>query len=293
MRTDGLFTTHHHSQEVAVGEPVYLCPVSDIHRDNALHAETEWKQWLDYARRERSKAMFLGLGDGLDFARAHERALLASGGEEGKGIENALQNSCQLWADTLIEELKPIRSRFIGWMSGNHYFEFVSGDGGRKERLHSDQYIADQLGCKYLGAMSAITITLRDKRGTGSADVRIIAHHGSGGATTVGGSLNRVQRMLRGWHASIALMGDDHKRGIIPVGSMLSSEWHEGRPLLVDHVQYVARTGSFLCGFMPGKSSYVVDAAYEPTSIGTIEIEMRLVRCPRTKKLTVKLRGIC
>ena len=71
MRTDGLFTTHHHSQEVAVGEPVYLCPVSDIHRDNALHAETEWKQWLDYAKRERSKAMFLGLGDGLEIGRAH------------------------------------------------------------------------------------------------------------------------------------------------------------------------------------------------------------------------------
>lgn len=294
MRTDGLFTVHHHTVTVDLDQPFYLCPISDIHRDNELHAAAEWQAWLKYAQRERrSNAVFLALGDSLDFARAHVRAVMDSAGGEGENIKKTVQHNVEQWIEVITEELRPLRKQFIGWMSGNHYFELSDTHKGVTTKTHSDKQIADILGCEYLGTMAGITITLRDKAGTGQAEVKIIAHHGAGGATTIGGSLNRVQRMLRGWAVDIALMGDDHKRGIVPVGSILSLSRHNNRDIITDKIQLVGRTGSFLCGFEPGKSSYVVDAAYEPTSIGTIEIEMRLVKCPRTGKLIVKLRSIC
>lgn len=293
MRTDGLFTQHFHTEYVNLNEPLFFCPVSDIHRDSDLHADREWQDWLDYAKRERKGALFLFLGDGLDFSRAHVRAMLDSNGNEGQNVKDRLTAACYESCDQLIGEVEPFKKRIVGWMSGNHYFEFTEKFRGETLKRHSDRYIANELGVEYLGVMCHITLTLRDRKTGLAADVKIIAHHGVGGGSTPAGQLNRVARMVKSWDADIGLMGDSHARGVVPLGSVIGSSRAESRAILTSRHQYVARTGSFVCGFEDGKSSYVVDAGYEPTSIGTIEIEMRLAKCPRTGKAIVKLRGIC
>ena len=290
MRTDGLFTYHRHVEQVRLDQPIHLCPISDIHRDNELHAESEYQDWLRYATAERKRDLFIGLGDANDFARAHVRAFLGSS-EHGKSVDDALQKQAKAHSDLVVTELRPIAKRFIGWMSGNHYFVFTDKQRGVETRTHSDEYIAGKLGCPYLGTMSRITITLQS--GNKSADLRIIAHHGAGGGTTVAGGLNRVVRMMNGWEGvDIGLMGDNHQRGVVPLGEQLDVREQSGRERLTVKRRFAARTGSFLRGFEVGKSSYVVDACYDPTSIGTVEFELRLKTCPRTGHAYVSVRAI-
>lgn len=295
MRTDGTFTIRQFTISTNLDESNWLRPVGDIHRDAELHADGEWKEWLKYARTNNDNAYYLGLADYNDFMRAHVRALSAGNDIVDESISDTLQERCQHNVEVIAEELMTLGTeRFIGLLGGNHYFVFSDKTKtGVVTREHSDRRLARMLGTEYLGTMCLVTITLVDKRNhRNRADVRIIAHHGVGCGSTIGGSLNRVQRMLNGWHADVALMGDDHKRGIVPVGDRLKpTQLLDGKMILTCDSKWVARTGSFLRGFEPGKASYVVDRAFEPSSIGTIEVEMKLKKNRKTGECYAALGG--
>jgi len=280
MRTEALFTLHQFGIPCRIGKPVWICPVGDIHRDSEHHADGEWRDWLKYARTVRKDAWFLGMGDYLDFLRAHNRALMHSFNLDAPDIDDAIEKHAKKWLDVIYRELKPIGHRFIGMLSGNHFYQF------RKEG-HSDRVLAEYLNAPYLGTCAGIVLTLNDSTAGKRGCVRIIAHHGVGGAGTIGGSLNRVQRFLHGWEADIALMGDDHKRGIMPTGDQLRMQFRGAGLEIQSRTQYVGRTGSFLRGYVDGKSGYVTDKALTPTSLGTVELELTL-----QENGNVKIRGL-
>lgn len=291
MRTDGKFEAKHITIPVKNGEPLRFCPIGDIHRDNELHADHEFQQWLKDQHNPGVRKFYIGMGDSCDFMRAHTRAMIRHVEIEAEDVQDALQRGGKLWVENLAEELHPIAKRFVGVMGGNHYMEFVIDTPNGKLRQHSEQYLAEILGCDYLGVMCALTITLEDAKKAKRATVRLICHHGAGGGQTPGASVNRVARMLQGWNAQVALMGDDHKRFIQPIGEQLSAEQVDGRDVITATTHWVGRTGSFLRGFEPGKSSYVVDRAFNPLSIGTVEVELKLKTCPRTGRAFIAIGG--
>jgi hypothetical protein len=293
MRTDGIFTTTEYTVMTRLDEPAWLRPVGDVHRDSELHADGEWQAWLKYARESKENAVYLGLGDYNDFMRAHVRALSASNDIVDESISGSLQDKCNKSVELLAREFEPLKGKLIGLLGGNHYFLFTDNQKGMTTREHSDARLARLLGTEYLGTMCLVTLHLVDRNNKANrAEVRVIAHHGVGAGGTIGGSLNRVQRMLTGWHADVALMGDDHRRGIVPTGDRLSvGKDLVGLPTLLASSKWVGRTGSFLRGFEPGKRSYVVDCAYEPASIGTIEVQMKLRRNRKTGLCNVALGG--
>jgi hypothetical protein len=205
--------------------------------------------------------------------------LVAQVSVEHQDIHDKLQEGGVSWVKQLADELRPLKrkgSEIIGLGSGNHYMDFTFKTKDCTEKIHSDAYLAGLLGIPYLGTMNHMAITLADEKSGKRATVKIIMHHGAGGAQTVGGSLNRVQRMLNGWNASIGLMGDDHQRAVIPIGSILDTDDIGGRPTVLFQVRWAARTGSFMRGFEINQSSYVVDRCFNPTSIGTVEFELML-----------------
>lgn len=293
MRTDGLFIIHNVTIPVKIGKPVFLLPLGDIHHDSKAHAGDVFNEWLSYVAKERRGAHVLGMGDFLDFMRAHTRAMVAADASAGaKEIEDTLMAGAIENVATLHAKLKRLPVTWIGLLGGNHYMEIAEKVGGIETREHSEARMARLLGAPYLGVCCALTLTLMDSKAKVGAEVRIIAHHGVGGATTIGGSLNRVQRFLSGWEADIALMGDDHKRGVCPIGDKLSAVRHLSRNMLSSRTQWVGRTGSFLRGFVDGESGYVTDMALTPSALGTIEIELRLKISPQTGKPMVAIRMI-
>jgi hypothetical protein len=282
MRTDGKFTTLQRRVRVREGEPLYLIPFGDVHHDSDAFAEDVWADFMDYLQRERSghRALLLGMGDYNDFLRCHDRVVATDIRKAGaEKVADLLEQYAEREQYKMRSDVWPYRKQILGLLSGNHYFEYREGI------THSDERLACELGCPYLGVCSAITLNLVGPHG--HAAVRIIAHHGVGAATTLGGGLNRVQRFLGSWEADIAVMGDNHQRGVIPTGDRLSF----GKGPLSSRTQWVGRTGGFLRGYIPDHCTYITDAALAPSSLGWIEFELRLQK-NKAGSYAVKIRGI-
>ena len=292
MRTDGGFSSLHKTIPCKLGESVWLKPFGDVHRDADLHAETEWQGWLKDQSADTRPSYYLGMGDYLDFCRAHTRALLQSCEEAAPEISDKLNGVMLEEVENFAAELKPrISNSLIGLIGGNHVPDLLFRDNGEERRVKADRHLSDILGVPYFGTMLRLTLELHDNLAGKKSEVRIVLHHGAGGGQTNGASVNRVARMLHGWRAHIALMGDDHKRFFLPDGQVLDGDVIDGREVIVSETRWVGRTGSFLKGFAPGKSSYVVDKCFNPLSLGTIEIELKLRQDPRTGRVVVGIGG--
>jgi hypothetical protein len=61
-------------------------------------------------------------------------------------------------------------------------------------------------------------------------------------------------------------MGHDHKLSVAPINRLQLA--NTGTLHLLNRKGYVARTGSFLRGFVPGQVSYVADRALNPSTLG-------------------------
>ena len=89
-----------------------------------------------------------------------------------------------------------------------------------------------------------------------------------------GGSLNAVEHMVNAAEADIYLMGHDHKKSVAYATRLRLGESNRGVPKLKERKILLARTGSFLRGYVPGKISYVADRMLNPTNLGCVKIEL-------------------
>lgn len=269
MKTSGIFQIHAIDVKLkSIKDRITLIPFGDVHRDSPAHASEEWQKFLRRAK-QATNPLFLGMGDYMDGYSTSERAIMYSGAlhdssrkrhdEDGRGRIRAFA-----------KEIAFMKGRLIGIMNGNHYQSYNDGTNG-------DQYLANELGAKYLGVCCIVRVNL-DCCGKHCA-LSIVAHHGRGAGTTAGGRMNSVERMAAFFpEAEIALMGDNHARGALPLGDKLTlvrSSSTKGYALK-SRKTFIGRTGSFLKGYEPGESSYVADACLSPASLGWIEFSIGL-----------------
>lgn len=264
MQCGGQFTTHYYPITYkSEGKPVYLIPFGDVHRSAPLHAEKHWFEFLDWAKTKKD-AYFLGMGDTLDIASASERLVLSRGLHES--TIGTLEDLYNREIARFCKEISFMKGRLIGMIEGNHYAEFQSG-------VTSTQKMCEILGCRYLGCSAFIRLSFRCGNSPGRrSSVDIWAHHGLGASRLIGGSLNRVQQMVEAADADIYLMGHDHKKSVGLLSRLMLTQ---SDPMDVVHRKIlVARTGSFLKGYEPGRVSYVADRGLCPTDLGVVKIEL-------------------
>lgn len=285
LKTSGLFTLHRYTIPVpCAGQPIKLIFFGDVHRDSPNHALSRWREFLDYAKRQKN-AYFFGVGDYIDSMSTSEReSMIRASLHESTAVD--LENMALGKVSTLAKEMQFMRGRLIGLLNGNHYFSFPSG-------INSDQKLCEKLGCKYLGVSTFTRLTLDYKGAKQTFD--IWAHHGAGGARLPGGSLNRVDQMREHAEADCYVMGHDHKRAVIPANPRLTLEHDSKRGLrLRERQAWLVRSGSFLKGYENGQVSYNVDAARGPCSLGHAELEITWRQTSKDKALsrTLEVRGI-
>jgi hypothetical protein len=265
MQTTGIFTIHKFEIEFEkYNEPIYLFPFGDVHRDNTNCDEKHWLEFLDWAK-NKPRSYFLGMGDYQDLASATERIILGNKGLH-ESTKDTIEGVYEIHTKRFFKEIEFMKDRLIGLIEGNHFGNFESG-------ITTTQYLAQMLGCKYLGVSSFVRLVFYKKGNKRkSAKLDIWAHHGKGGARLVGGSLNTVERMIAAANADIYLMGHDHKKSCAYVPTM---ELTDGKNIkLRKKKKLIGRTGSFLKGYVPDKKSYVADAAMNPTDLGVLKIEL-------------------
>jgi hypothetical protein len=265
VKTSGLFTTHSFTIPVKSGKPVRIIFFGDVHRDAPSHALEKWHADLDYWRSLKD-VYFFGMGDYLDSTSTTERECLGNiSGKMHETFRNDVQALQLAKVELIAKELSFMRGRIVGFLNGNHYFEFQSG-------VNSDQKLCELLGAKYLGVCSFVRLSFVSHGRHTTRD--IFAHHGQGAARLIGGSLNRVAQMFEGVECDIVAMGHDHKRGAVPGTPrlFLTSDTHHGNRLC-SRETWVIRSGSYLKSYEPGKANYNVDAQRTTCNLGHVEMQ--------------------
>jgi hypothetical protein len=205
------------------------------------------------------------MGDYDDLVSTSEREGLCSARMHDSTIKT-IEDIYRQHTDRLAKEISFMKDKCLGLIEGNHYGVFQNG-------TTTTQRLCESLNCKYLGCSSFIRLTFAPTfHGNKTNSLDIWAHHGIGAGRLIGGSINNVARMMSAAEADIYLMGHDHHKSAAPVTRL---RLNSGAKLKLSHRKaLLCRTGSFLRGFVPGEVSYVVDAAYSPTDLGVVKIEM-------------------
>ncbi len=286
MKTSGIFSTHRVEVEATIGKPIKLIPFGDVHRDSDLHCSHYWKEFLDYAKKQKN-ALFLGIGDYTDGCSTSERIVLNNAGLH-ESTTSTMRKTYRGVADTLAKELSFMKGRCIGLLGGNHFFDFGDGDT-------TDHVLAAQLEAKFLGVCSFIRLSFDFGNRKKKQSLDIFAHHGKGGGTLAGSTFNTVEKMQNIADADIYLMGHDHKKGCIPAAPKLKlTSGSNGKELTVRHREpWLGRTGSFLKAYEDGEVSYNVDAGRSACALGWIEFEITPIRvCSKGQDYTTfRIRG--
>jgi hypothetical protein len=263
MRSNGIFTTHQYDIEVVkIGEPIYLIPFGDIHKESYLHDAHHWKKFLDWAGKKK-RAYFLGMGDYCEISSATERIVLGNP-QLHETTSTRLERFYLDCVGSFEKDIKFMDGKLIGLLEGNHYSMLSNGATTTME-------LARRMNTKYLGVCSLIRLSFHYK--THNASIDIFAHHGKGGSRLVGAKLNNVQQMAEIARANIYLMGDIHAK---VAGDADKFELKHGKGgLRMRKIKEIyARTGSFTKGYVENEPSYVVDSLLNPTNIGVIKIEL-------------------
>lgn len=252
--------------ELSQTQKVLVLPVGDVHwgsRDFPIEHFKNFLQW-GYDR----GAYFIGMGDYLDFTSTSQRQIM---GVLRDSTKERLDEMVRYEADAFLEATKFTKGRWLGMLSGNHTWTFAGGNS-------VDQLLCKGLECDYLGDMTILRLVLTNFPGHPEADTIVVAHHGKGGGSTVGGQLGKPEHLLKWLNADIILMGHSHAKLAAPIDRINITP--DG--IISHRTTVVARTGSFLRAYagtdpqdldspaFMSEGSYVEKAALMPSALGGI-----------------------
>lgn len=246
-------------------EPIYIIPFGDVHRFADNCDEKRWLGFLKWAK-SKERCYFLGIGDYDDFASTSERYALQSA-KFHDTTKRYIEDGAKKRTYDMADELAFMKGRMIGMLEGNHHFAFSSG-------VTSTQLICEYLNCRYLGVSAFIRLKIKYALGGRYKNVDIWAHHGLGAGRRAGGSVNKVEDMLRVAEADIYLMGHDHHKWVDFATRLRFGQTKDGSAHLHQRKILLGRTGSFQLGYVDGKSNYVSSFGMPPTDLGVIKIEL-------------------
>ena len=250
---------------LAENQKTMLMPIGDVHYGSKGWPKNKFVEHMKWGM-ERG-ALFLGVGEYLDFTSFSQRKQLAPLRDEVKDEISSMTKD-KTWE--LYDLLAFTKGRWVGMLEGDHYWEFEDG-------TTCDQMLCRLLKTEFLGTSSHIRLTPNGApKGHPEADTLIYVHHGIGSARLSGGHLHRVEDMLKWIEADIYLMGHTHAKVSAPIDRQYISP---------DGVHYhrtktIARTGGWLRGYYSHKpldltkpaahsrGSYVERKAYTPSAMG-------------------------
>lgn len=226
----------------------------------------------------RADAYFIGMGDYVDVASPSNRAALRSV-QLYDSTRAALDEAVTAKEDQLAEILVPTAGRWLGLLSGHHYFDHDDG-------TTSDTRLAQRLDAIHLGDCSLTRVSFADGN-RHVASCTIWSHHGQGSGANAAAPLNKLEKVVQWVEADLYLMGHQHKRvaASIPRFYMIG----ERAPLLVARERLIVCTGSYLKGYMQGSAdtrgiptgTYVEQKMLAPVMLGSPLITIRPTRVNR------------
>ena len=164
----------------------YLIVIGDLHigdRGFGEESKEKLRGYLEWVRDRPNARVFLN-GDLLNCAT---RVSATSPFDQDMPLKEQIE--------MVVNYLKPIKKKIIGAIDGNHE-QRLSDYCGYSPTIS----ICDRLGFPYFGDSAVVNFQVGiHKRGSGRENARIsylgYFHHTTGGGATVGGKINRVDKM--------------------------------------------------------------------------------------------------
>lgn len=256
---------------------VRILPIGDIQFGaqgcdlERLKAHIDWGMQND--------CYFLGMGDYLDVASPSNRRMLSQV-TLYDSVREMMDNKMEDELKNLLRILLSTKGRWLGLVSGHHYWEF--GDG-----TTTDTRLAQALDTKYMGdgaAVSILRFQYAGKKGRKNAALaKIWYHHGVGSGQTAGAPLNRLEHIAKTFYADIYLMAHHHRKVSTKMPFIDYEAGPKGAITFTSRNRILACTGGFLKGYdletknplgQPA-AGYVEKAMLTPTALGGVMLSIR------------------
>ncbi len=239
----------------------YIVPIGDIHLgDNAFTDESErkLKGYIEWVRK-RQNARIILMGDIFNVSTRISKTTPFQ------------KMSLKDEMDYAIELFRPVRKKIIGAIDGNH--EYRATDFMDYSPLIP---FCHYLGVRYFqySAVFRIGVGVDNKGRAGKPELRpnvnylIYAHHTTGGGSTVGGRINRVDKLRQILvNADIYLGAHNHALISAPVEGFIC----DVRSGNISRIrQYIIDCGSYL----DWNESYAEMRMYPPQKLGSPRIRL-------------------
>src|SRR3990167_2167004 len=159
---------------------VRILPITDIQWGAKGCDADRLKQHIDWGLK--NDCYFVGLGDYVDVASPSNRSKFASANFYDT-VRDAMDSISEKHVSELIDILQPTKGKWLGLLSGHHYWEFQDG-------TTTDTRLAKALAAPYLGDGAAkviLKMVYQPPNGKKKyADAHIWLHHGRGNSRIPG-----------------------------------------------------------------------------------------------------------
>jgi hypothetical protein len=243
-----------------------LVPIGDVHFDTNECDRERLKRFVEWVGAQEKKGhivRLMGLGDMLDFLSPSNRSRLRG----AELYETARKNIEQrMWENLkeFVSFVAPLNGKWLGLVTGHHHYIF--GDqklSGRWLGRSSDEWISRQFGGDYWGEGVAL-VRLRLPH---AQRLDVLVYHGSGGAQTPGG---RVQKRIRFAEiaptAHLVITGHDNAKLAYPRSGL---DYDHGKIK-----RYVIGSGSFQRAYLEGEAGYAERGGLTPADLGVSVIDI-------------------
>lgn len=240
-------------------KPFVIAPISDIQYGVPSLNAKGFLNHLDWVRNNFEDVWYLGLGDYIDFMSPTNRESV-----KHAKIYDTSRQALALTAENLTDQvynaLKHTSNRWLGMVSGHHYWEYENGD-------NTDSHLAEALNAPYLRTSGFIEIKFTEGSRTRGA-VNILAHHGEGMGKNPLQFL--MQNFVPFWpEVDIFAIGHFHKN----VSEFVPKIVKRGS-VLVEEPRVVLCAGGWPSGYVAGKETYVEKAAKGPRIPGGLVLKI-------------------
>lgn len=225
-----------------------LYPIGDWHYGSAQCNIKFIKQTIDEVKHN-PNAYWIGMGDMM------ENAIVGSKSDVYTQI-----NPPREQMQDIVKLLTPIKNKGLFLIAGNHEQRTM-----RQVGLIPEEHIAYQLGMPYKGFSCFALFQMSKCKAPGS--FKIYAHHNYGGGYTMGGKVNRAEKLRL-----IAPTADAIFSGHFHITSRIPVTWYDtGRKKIIKHTGYDYITGSAL----EYAGSYAEEKAKPSAAVEFISVTFR------------------
>lgn len=247
-------------------QEVTLCPLGDIQwaGDESDLAYEHLKEHISICMKSPTPR-FIGMGDYIDFASPSNRQRLADAKLYDTAKKVIAAAGKGLVEELVARVLKPTIGKWIGLTEGHHHHPVILGKkkDGTETVVDSDVYLSKLLDTRYLEEFALV-----EMEWVGQGKFGVVAFHGTGSSTYPWGPLTRLWRLVPNFSADLLLMGHQTKKTFAET-NRVSMDGSAHR------VIKIVGTGGWTKGYVPGKRTYISEAAMTPVALGQPIIHIR------------------